>query len=180
MSDLFDLTGRVALITGGSRGLGLQIATAFAQSGATVVVSSRKQDACDAAAATFDATSARKLELSWAASSFVSGGMSRVFTVPATDALAMIATAHNCSDMTVPRVGHDAPLGSRCTFLEPARIIIRDLERNTEFRSRNRASLEIAAAQHRLQACIGLAAARIMGAAKMPRRQPQPRKSQRG
>src|SRR5262245_34165139 len=50
MSDLFDLTGRVALITGGSRGLGRQMALAFADHGADVVIASRKQDACDAVA----------------------------------------------------------------------------------------------------------------------------------
>jgi NAD(P)-dependent dehydrogenase (short-subunit alcohol dehydrogenase family) len=46
----FDLTGKVALITGGSRGLGLQMVRAFAQHGADVVISSRKLDACEAAA----------------------------------------------------------------------------------------------------------------------------------
>jgi NAD(P)-dependent dehydrogenase (short-subunit alcohol dehydrogenase family) len=45
-SDLFDLTDRVAVVTGGTRGLGLAMATAFAQAGAEVVVVSRKQDAC--------------------------------------------------------------------------------------------------------------------------------------
>jgi NAD(P)-dependent dehydrogenase (short-subunit alcohol dehydrogenase family) len=50
MPDLFDLTGRVALITGGSRGLGRQMALAFADAGADVVIASRKQDACDAVA----------------------------------------------------------------------------------------------------------------------------------
>ncbi|UVO51734.1 SDR family oxidoreductase [Sphingomonas sp. SUN019] len=47
---LFDLTGKVALITGGSRGLGQQMALAFADAGADVIVSSRKADACEAVA----------------------------------------------------------------------------------------------------------------------------------
>jgi NAD(P)-dependent dehydrogenase (short-subunit alcohol dehydrogenase family) len=50
-NDLFDLTGKVAVITGGSRGLGREMGLAFAERGAKVVVSSRKQDACDATAA---------------------------------------------------------------------------------------------------------------------------------
>ena len=48
---LFDLTGKVALITGGSRGLGREMALAFADAGADVIVSSRKADACEAVAA---------------------------------------------------------------------------------------------------------------------------------
>ena len=44
---LFDFTGKVALITGGSRGLGREMVLALAQRGADIIVASRKQDACD-------------------------------------------------------------------------------------------------------------------------------------
>jgi NAD(P)-dependent dehydrogenase (short-subunit alcohol dehydrogenase family) len=48
---MFDLTGQVAVITGSSRGIGRAIAESMAQAGARVVVSSRKQPACDAVVA---------------------------------------------------------------------------------------------------------------------------------
>lgn len=47
----FDLTGKVAIITGSSRGIGKASALALAEHGAKVVISSRKQEACDAVAA---------------------------------------------------------------------------------------------------------------------------------
>ncbi len=47
---LFDLSGKVAVITGSSRGIGKAIAVAMADHGARVVISSRKKDACDAVA----------------------------------------------------------------------------------------------------------------------------------
>jgi NAD(P)-dependent dehydrogenase (short-subunit alcohol dehydrogenase family) len=46
----FDLTGRIALVTGGTRGLGREMVLAFAAAGADVVIASRKQKACDAVA----------------------------------------------------------------------------------------------------------------------------------
>ena len=50
MDPLFDFTGKVALVTGGSRGLGLQMVRAFAARGADIIVASRKLDACEAVA----------------------------------------------------------------------------------------------------------------------------------
>lgn len=47
---LFDLTGKVAIITGASKGIGEDMARVFARFGAKVIVSSRKQEACDALA----------------------------------------------------------------------------------------------------------------------------------
>jgi NAD(P)-dependent dehydrogenase (short-subunit alcohol dehydrogenase family) len=47
---IFDLTGKVAVVTGGSRGLGKEIATAVARQGADVVIASRKLENCQAVA----------------------------------------------------------------------------------------------------------------------------------
>jgi NAD(P)-dependent dehydrogenase (short-subunit alcohol dehydrogenase family) len=48
--DRFDLTGKVALVTGGSRGLGREMVLAFAAAGADVVITSRKLEPCEALA----------------------------------------------------------------------------------------------------------------------------------
>ncbi|OFW98842.1 MAG: short-chain dehydrogenase [Alphaproteobacteria bacterium RIFCSPHIGHO2_12_FULL_63_12] len=60
VSSLFDLTGKSAVVTGASRGIGEAIARRLADHGATVVVSSRKIDACEDVAASINTNLGRK------------------------------------------------------------------------------------------------------------------------
>ncbi len=55
MKNLFSLTGRTALVTGGSRGIGKMIASGFIEYGAKVYISARKSDECNATAAELSA-----------------------------------------------------------------------------------------------------------------------------
>jgi NAD(P)-dependent dehydrogenase (short-subunit alcohol dehydrogenase family) len=60
---LFDLTGRTAIVTGGSRGIGRAMAMGLAAAGAAVVVASRKADACTAVAAEIAAAGGQSLAM---------------------------------------------------------------------------------------------------------------------
>jgi NAD(P)-dependent dehydrogenase (short-subunit alcohol dehydrogenase family) len=55
-SSLFDIHGKTALVTGGSRGIGLMIARGFVQAGVKTYISSRKAEACERAAAELSKT----------------------------------------------------------------------------------------------------------------------------
>ncbi len=59
-SGLFDLSGKVALVTGGSRGLGAAMTRSFARAGADVVIASRKLEACERLAAEVRAETGRR------------------------------------------------------------------------------------------------------------------------
>ena len=72
---LFDLTGKVALITGGSRGLGLQMAEALAEMGVKLAITARKPNQLDQAAAHLRGLGAEVLT--------VEGDLSRFETIPA-------------------------------------------------------------------------------------------------
>jgi gluconate 5-dehydrogenase len=63
VEELFDLTGKVAIVTGGATGLGRQIAGALAECGADVVVCARNAERCEAAAAELELLGVRALGL---------------------------------------------------------------------------------------------------------------------
>ena len=68
--DMFDLSGKVAVVTGGSRGLGREMVLAFAAQGADVVIASRKLENCEAVAAEVRSLGRRALAVAYHAASW--------------------------------------------------------------------------------------------------------------
>ncbi|MGA0862459.1 MAG: SDR family NAD(P)-dependent oxidoreductase [Ilumatobacteraceae bacterium] len=68
--DLFSLEGKVALVTGGSRGLGREMVLAFAEHGADVIIASRKIENCEAVAETVRAMGRKSLAVAYHAASW--------------------------------------------------------------------------------------------------------------
>lgn len=73
-TDLFSLEGRTAIITGGSRGLGREMALAFAEHGADIVVASRKIENCEVVANEVRALGRRALAIGYHAASWDDAG----------------------------------------------------------------------------------------------------------
>jgi len=69
-TDLFDMSGKVAVVTGGSRGLGREMVLAFAERGADVVIASRKLENCEAVADEVRALGRRALPIAYHAASW--------------------------------------------------------------------------------------------------------------
>jgi NAD(P)-dependent dehydrogenase (short-subunit alcohol dehydrogenase family) len=63
MPSLFDLSGKIAIVTGSTKGIGLAIATRMAEHGATVVISSRKAEACDGVTAQITASGGKAVAI---------------------------------------------------------------------------------------------------------------------
>ncbi|MGA1361458.1 MAG: SDR family NAD(P)-dependent oxidoreductase [Ilumatobacteraceae bacterium] len=72
--DIFDLSGRTAIITGGSRGLGREMALAFAARGANIVVASRKLQNCESVAEEVRAHGVRAKAIAYHAASWDDAG----------------------------------------------------------------------------------------------------------
>lgn len=104
VGDLFDLKGQVAIVTGGSRGLGHQMVRAFAAAGADVIIASRKLDACEAVAREIRAMGRRALPLAVNASNW--GEMDELFDTALSE-FGKVTLVVNNAGMSPAMAAHD-------------------------------------------------------------------------
>ena len=72
--DIFDLSGKTAIVTGGSRGLGREMALAFAEHGATVIIASRKLENCEVVAEEVRKRRTKSMAIAYHAASWEDAG----------------------------------------------------------------------------------------------------------
>jgi len=107
VQDLFDLTGQVALVTGGSRGLGLQIAEALGEAGAKIMLTSRKAADLEAAAAHLQA---RGIDARWIAADAASEAEARRVVAETMERLGRIDILVNNAGATWGAPAEDHPI----------------------------------------------------------------------
>ena len=96
--DLFELQGKVAVVTGGSRGLGREMVLAFAERGADVVIASRKLENCETVAEEVRALGRRAVAVGYHAASWADADrLARMLLMKAQESRARRAEAGEVS-----------------------------------------------------------------------------------
>src|SRR5215210_4395780 len=142
---LFDMTGKVAVITGSSRGIGRAIAERMAEHGAKVVISSRKQQACDEVAKAINDKMGKQVALSVTANISTKDDLKHLRQQHRCQPLADLAGGA-ADDRAQGRLDHYRVLDRRTKGLDRARRL-RDLE-SRGHAARAKSGLRIRQAQY--------------------------------
>ena len=100
-NNLFDLSGRVALVTGGSKGLGAAMARVFAMAGADIVICSRHEDELKAAAA--DIAAGLDVRVEWIATDMADRGQVDALAAAALSRMGRVDILVNNAGMNIPQ-----------------------------------------------------------------------------